>query len=199
MSKYFETIEKAKEHKGLFETFGYSDTNSEQLQKSHVDDIFEEDAPSRGFTIDKNGIDIKERLVKLLAETQENCSVLRTKWTAMLEKFDKKPSEPATKGLYYWIDGWEDKIGELPAIFNWEEICSRSLEESPSSDVSFSVEAEQPNPEKELAKQKGDYNDAVEKYIKCRKEIALLETMLANFDDEKVYKLTVKEASMLGW
>lgn len=199
MSKYFEAIEKAKEHRGLFEIFGYSDKKSEQLQKSHVGDIFEKDAPSRGFTIDKNGIDIKERLVKLLAETQEDCSVLRTKWTAMFEKFDKKPSEPATKELYYWIDGWEDKIGDLPAVFNWEETCYHSLEESSSPDVGFSVGAEQSNPEKEFAKQRRDYNDAVEKYIECKKEIALLETMLANFDDEKVYKLTVKEASMLGW
>lgn len=192
MEKYFEAIEKAKQHRGLFETFGYSDQVSE-LQKSHIEEIFDKDAPSRGFTIDKNGKEIKERLQKMLAEEQQTCTMLQVQWTEMLAKFEEKPTVPPIKELYYMVDGWEDQLGDLPLMFPWDKIyCNEAAPVDGYMETTPSTEAE-------LCKQRREYNDLVQRYIGCKKEIALLETMIDNFSDEKIYKLTVKEAAMLGW
>ena len=192
MEKYFEAIEKAKQHRGLFETFGYTDEKSESLQKSHIEEIFDRDAPSRGFTIDKNGKEIKERLQKMLQEEQQTCTMLQVNWTEMFSKFEEKPTQPAIKELYYMVDGWEDKLGDLPLMFPWDKTYCKS------ESVEGYMEST-PSAEEELCKQRRDYNDLVQRYIGCKKEIALLETMIDNFSDEKIYKLTVKEAAMLGW
>lgn len=193
MNKYFEAIEKAKVARGLFESFGYSD-KKDTLEKSHVEDIFERDAPSRGFTIDKNGKEIKERLQKMLADEQQTCTMLQVTWTEMLSKFEDKPTQPAIKELYYMVDGWEDKLGDLPLMFPWDKTYCNA--ESPSIDGYMEST---PSAEAELCKQRREYNDIVQRYIGCKKEIALLQTMIDNFSDEKIYKLTVKEAAMLGW
>ena len=192
MENYFDAIEKAKQHRGLFETFGYTDEKSESLQKSHIEEIFDKDAPSRGFTIDKDGKEIKERLQKMLAEEQQTCTMLQVTWTEMLGKFEEKPTQPAIKELYYMVDGWEDQLGDLPLMFPWDKTYCKS------ESVDGYMEST-PNAEEELCKQRRDYNDLVQRYIGCKKEIALLETMIDNFSDEKIYKLTVKEAAMLGW
>ena len=191
MDRYFEAIEKGKQHSALFEAFGYTNSN-DTLQKSHIENMFESDAPSRGFTIDKKGIEIKERLKKMLADEQATETMLRIKWTELLPKLDKQPTSPAIKARYYMVDGWEDKLGDLPLMFEWEDLdCC--------APVSDSYVSETPQAEADSKKLRREYNDLVEKYIGCKREIALLETMLAGFSDTKVYKLTVREATMLGW
>ena len=194
MNNYFDAIEKAKQNRGLFEAFGYSDGKSaDQLEKSHIENIFENDAPARGFTIDKSGKEVKERLQKMLADEQQTCTMLQVSWTEMFAKFEEKPSVPPIKCCYYMVDGWEDKLGDLPLMFPWEETyCNEAV-------VSESYMDTTPTEKEDVCKQRREYNDLVEKYIGCKKEIALLETMIDNFSDDKVYKLTVKEATMLGW
>ena len=194
MNKYFDAIEKAKQNRGLFEAFGYSDGKSaDQLEKSHIENIFENDAPTRGFTIDKSGKEVKERLQKMLTDEQQVCTMLQVSWTEMLSRFEEKPTVPPIKACYYMVDGWEDKLGDLPLMFPWEELCC----EGPVDSTSYMEST--PAEEQEICKKKREYNDLVEKYIGCKKEIALLETMIDNFSDDKVYKLTVREATMLGW
>lgn len=193
MSEYFEAIEKGKQHAALFEAFGYSNAKANNLEKSHVENLFECGAPERGFTIDKKGIEVKERLKKMLAEEQGTETMLRVKWTELLPKLDKQPTTPAIKARYYMVDGWEDKLGDLPLMYEWEDLdcCIESssdayMENTPSADA-------------ECKKLRREYNDLVEKYIGCKREIALLNTMIEGFSDTKIYKLTVKEATMLGW
>jgi len=197
MEKYFEAIEKAKTSRGLFETFGYADNkSSDEIKKSHIEDLFEsQDAQDRGFTIDRTGAEIKPRLMKMLADEQAVCTMLQTKWATLLEQFEQKPSEPAIKARYYLVDGWEDKLGDLPAYFAWDEIYPTDAESS----IGASCDAIAESGEDCICKKKREYNEIVDKYIGCKREIALLETMLANFIDEKVYRLTVKEATLLGW
>ena len=91
------------------------------------------------------------------------------------------------------VDGWEDKLGDLPLMFPWDQLCC----DKPVDANSYMEST--PKAEEEVCKQRRDYNELVEKYIGCKKEIALLETMIDNFSDDKIYKLTVKEAAMLGW
>lgn len=195
MNKYFEAIEKGKQHSALFETFGYTNVQSDNLEKSHIENMFEHDAPQRGFTIDKKGSDIKERLKKLLTEEQGVETMLRIKWTEILPKLDKQPTVPAIKARYYLVDGWEDKLGDLPLMFEWEDIDCAPVAESKSDCYVEST----PSAEAECKKLRREYNDLVDKYIGCKREIALLNTMIDGFSDTKTYKLTVREATMLGW
>lgn len=194
MEGYFDAIEKAKVNRGLFEAFGYTDNKSnDEIKKSHIEELFEHhDAAERGFTIDKTGAEIKPRLQKMLADEQSVCTMLQTKWTTMLGQFEQQPMVPAIKARYYMVDGWEDKLGDLPAMFGWDNLNCDSCESDNYMETT-------PNAEQCLCKQRREYNEVVEKYIGCKREIALLETMLDNFQDDKIYKLTVKEAAMLGW
>ena len=191
---FTDALEKAKTQTGLFESFGYSNKAKEKLEKSHVENLFGHDAPSRGFTIDKKGTEIKERLNGLLQQEEHESTLLEAKMSAMLSSMPEgeKPTKSVSETYYYMVDGWEHKLGDLPMMFDWSEVDSKDHDSGCGCSDCTAGTTNNKNVKRE-------YNELVYKYISTKKEIALLRTMIENFSDDKMYSLTVREATMLGW
>lgn len=191
---FTDALEKAKSQTGLLECFGYKNKSKENLEKSHIENLFEHDAPSRGFTIDKSGSEIKERLKGLLHQEDHEVTLLEAKMSSLLTSIPEgdKPTKPVADTYYYMVDGWGHKLGDLPMMYDWSEV------DTPPTECVCNDCVAGTKPQKEH-NVKREYNELVYKYIAAKKEIALLMTMLENFSDEKIYSLTVREATMLGW
>lgn len=191
---FTDALEKAKSQHGLLESFGYKDSSKGNLEKSHIENLFEHDAPSRGFTIDKPGTEIKERLKGLLHQEEHELTLTEAKISGILATIpdNEKPTKPVSEVYYYIVDGWESKLGDLPMMYPWDEVDSPKVVDSCMCSDCQSDKRPEGNAKRE-------YNELVYKYVGTKKEIALLMTMIENFSDDKVYSLTVREATMLGW
>jgi len=171
--------------------------NIDNIVKSHVWEAFD----SADNFISKTGKEIKEQIVGVIEEEETEKTKHLTEFTQLKSQL---PLEP-TKDVYEWnFRGVKSSLTDVPKqydydIFNYGEA---KLSESPVINLEAPVKSiEQGSaptkltPEQTKVAQK--YNNLVEKYIDCQVEIVKLNTLLNNLDDNKSYKLTVHQASLL--
>lgn len=157
----------------------------ETIEKSHILEQF-----NNSLTISKKGAEIKEKLQKVLQDEQEEINSLSNTLLELKIKIVDEPTLTAQESCSWKIDGFEDKVSDLPMFYPWES-CSETLKDS----VEYVGES---RPE-EVRKMKSDYNNLASKLVDCKLEVMMLNTMIGNFEDKKVYSLNIRQAAMLGF
>lgn len=154
----------------------------ENIEKAHIIESF-----SRDLIISKKGSEIKEALEKVIQNEQNEMTSLLNKMSELKMKINEEPTLPAEKEQYYTIDGFEDKVTDLPMFYPWE--CSKE-------DTTGYVGDTTPD---ERNKMRSEYNSAASRLVSCKVEVVMLNTMINNFQDKKSYDLNVRQAAILGF
>jgi len=142
----------------------------EELQKSHINWNF---GRNENLPIAKKGADIKEKLLKIKEHELLECQSYQSKLEALKVSINSEPTECIDE---YTTEGLDITI--LPKVYAWSETYSEN-----EQDI--------------LCKQKREYNEAARNYVKSQSEIILIDTMVNNLDDAKMYQLTVQQAAIL--
>ena len=187
MDKFSEALSQgAVISRNILETCGFQ--NRDTLQKSHVE-VFGDSQTQRGFVISKKGNEIKAKLKLMLEKEVQESTVYYNKAMALVVKIGCEPTKSASEQFYYLVDGWEDKIGQIPNVYGWgpvvEQCCDEISQSEPRTD--------------DLRCLKDEYDQCVRQWIETKREQAMLNTMINNLSDTKEYDLTVREAVILGF
>lgn len=150
------------------------------IQKSHFLNNF-----NSSFLVEKKGSEIKERLGSIFEKYQRDSVACRAEIEALKTKIGEDPTVSLEESYDWLIDGFEEKLGELPFLY----LSPKPVVEEYVTDKSI----------EELLELKGEYDSKVIKYVEGLIEIELIRTILNSYPDNKTYKLTVKEASILGF
>lgn len=191
MSEFFNAI--FDQRKGfqdnLFTSFGFK-----KLEKSHIEYTF---GDSSDFKISKTGKEIKEKLNDMMIAEQQEIANYTNIIYNLKSRINENPEGDAQSEFYYLLDGFEDKVGVLPGQpFTWKQCdCNRIV----SDDDAPSFSNDSSKKEESQSDLMCQYNEALRKWIGCKREIAMLNTMLNNFVDNQSYNLSVKVATTLGF
>lgn len=161
----------------------------DSIQKSHITEMF---GYQNNLNIDKTGVEIKEALKKVRNKEENEKNTYHATATTLLASLGCEPTEEIDNWV---IDGYEDIIGSTPKLFPWRETYCESVSEMGQVLQTSQGDTNQ----KDVCKQKDDYNRCIRKYIDAIKEIAQIDTMINNLDDKKKYQLTIKQATILGF
>lgn len=150
------------------------------FQKSHFINNFRET-----FLVEKTGKEIKEKVLNIIAKEELEIVEYKTKLISLKNEIKEEPDVNANEIYYYQIEGFEDKIKEMPLIYKIELQREDSyVGEKPLNDI---------------CELKSNYNNTVFRLINCYIELVMLNTIMSSYPDNKLYKLTLKEASLLGF
>ena len=158
-------------------------TDFENIQKGHISNAF---GHSQEIKVDKKGSEIKANLKVARDKEQLECTQFQTQLEAVKANIPTEPTEN--------IDEWTTEgldITIMPKKFNWSECYCN--EDNEYSDQSMKSEKQL------LCDAKREYNNTAEKFVKCQVELHILDTMMNNIADNKVYSLSVKQAAILGF
>jgi hypothetical protein len=146
------------------------------IYKAHINRfVYDSD-----FKISKTGKELKDRLIDIQKDELRELSEYKKK---MLELINKIGSQPDCDMNYYAVDEFEDKIIDMPKLYNKSVLVDSSDYTEPS----------------ETDKLKNRYDEKARQYVECQKEIQYIKTMLDNFKDSEKYNMTVAQATMLGF
>jgi|688.fasta_scaffold145982_2 hypothetical protein len=158
-------------------------TDFEEIQKGQISNAF---GHSQEIKVDKKGSEIKANLKVARDKEQMECTQFQTQLEAVKANIQTEPTEN--------IDDWATEgldITIMPKKFNWSECYCN--EDNEYSDQSMKSEKQL------LCDAKREYNNTAEKFVKCQVELHILDTMMNNIADNKVYSLSVKQAAILGF
>lgn len=158
------------------------ENNIGYFEKSHFLNNFRET-----FLIEKTGKEIKEKVAIVLQKENDEIEKYKIELDLLKSQIKEDPTEKFDN--YYLIDGFEDKIEAIPLMYPWSSCCETN------DSVEFVGEKE---PE-EIQKLKNKYNSQVNRLVECMIEGIMMQTVLISYPDKKVFKLTLKEASLLGF
>lgn len=185
MSEFFDAINKRNQQfkENLIKSFGYEEEGD--MEKSHVINTL-----GHQFSINKSGKLIKEKLLDMLEAEKSDHATYFTNLTILRSQIEDAPLGDFKEMYYYKIDGFEDKIGTMPGqpyAYNQCYNCSGELSDKETEGSSATDN------------KKTSYNDNLLKWVDSKIEMLMLETMINNFEDSKVYPLTVEQATMIGF
>lgn len=163
-----------------------NNVSAEPLEKAHLLYGF-----SNTLLIDKSGKEIKEKLVVVLEKYQQEVSAQKVELETLKIKIGEDPGTLFKESQGWRIDGFEDKLGALPLLYPEEELKI--------GDTLTSSGYVTDKPFEDICKLKYEYNNKAKNLVDTLMEIELVKTILNSYPDNKMYKLTVKEASMLGF
>jgi|GEM_PF-2317661 len=158
--------------------------SQEDIIKSHIDWQF---GGSPNTTINKKGFDIKEKLMNIKSKESAEIVQKQAELVALKAQIVDEPTEKIDE---YITDDIE--VANMPLKYNWSECYSECIKDSATA-------LESPNLVQQVSELKRKYNLCAEKFVKCQVEVKMLDTMINNFEDEKIYNLTVKQATILGF
>jgi len=153
------------------------------LQKSHLLYNF-----NNTFFVEKLGKEIKEKVLIVLQKEQQELTQYKATMEALKVQVGEEPTSPIKDSFGWKMDGFEDKI---ECNFNIYKI--EGLKECDLGDYVTD------KPVEEALKLKDQYNVAAGRALDCSIEIAMINTILNSYPDNKSYKLTLKEATILGF
>lgn len=148
------------------------------IEKSHINEfVYNED-----MKVSKTGKELKEKFQEQIKGEVEEIREYMENVNGLLVSIGEQPTKQVKDVWYYKIDGWEDKLPVLPMIYG---AGYKSLEGESNSE------------DRDVNKYK--YDQLVSKLIDCYIEVLMLNTMINSMKDSKEYKLTVRQAAMLGF
>ena len=152
-------------------TYQFLEGQSNLLQKSHINEFILSDS----FSVSKTGIELKQRFEEQLKLELEEIRENSRKASELMTEIGSVPDCSFEDEYYYMIDGYEDKIQSLPMVFKRDKDST------------------------DLGDSKWEYNSFARKIVDGMIEVLHLNTLLNTIVDGKQYKLTVKQASILGY
>lgn len=141
------------------------------IEKSHINEF----VYSKDFEVSKTGKELKEKFGEQLKEEISEIKEYAVQMNTLLSSIGEQPTKHVKEVWYYKIDGWEDKLPVLPMIFGGYY------------------------KEEDKDQMKSKYDQLVSRAIDCYIEVLMLNTMINSMSDSRQYKLTVRQASMLGF
>lgn len=169
--------------------------SKETLVKSHIGYQF---SNSENLTIDKKGSQIKEKLLSIKDKLSTGAAMHQAKMEALRQTI---PTAPTDKMDGYVSDGID--VNSIPAVYNWGETYYSHCESPKIQSETVITEGENATPVKSqeeiICESKREYNRCAERFISLQAEIKLIDTMVNNLEDNKTYKLVVKQAAILGF
>ena len=157
----------------------------DELIKSHIGSQF---GYSENLKVNKKGAEIKEKLITIKDAELSEISTLKSKAEVLKEKAGSEPTEKLDD---YVTDGI--KTNTLLLKYPWNECYCNEQTEKSLDGIEIKSEAHI------VCDSKQEYNRCVEKIARCESEVSLINTMINNFEDAKVYNLSVKQATTLGF
>lgn len=150
------------------------------------------------FFVEKTGKEVKEKIqyIKTLDDNEAAGHVVSA--NELLKQCTIKPTDTNCIGDYE-LRGTKIKFGAIPMMFSWDEVSA--FDKQNENNISQPVQYAQ---KQEVLDKKVDnpyrlYNQHIRMYVECRVESIILDTVLNNMSDKKVYKLTAEQASKLGF
>lgn len=166
--------------KSLHTTYQFLEGQSNLLQKSHINEFVFND----NFSVAKTGLELKKKFEEQLKMEIEEIKGNSRKASECLKEIGEQPTESFEDEYYWVIDGYEDKIQQLPMVFkSGGEI----------------VDTKYSNQERTIQDKKYDYNGLAHKIVDGMIEIIHLNTLINSMIDGKTYKLNIKQAAILGF
>ena len=137
---------------------------------------------NNSITIDKTGKDLKVSIKNTLAAHKLKAD----QYKAMADQYAATiKAPPAAKYSGYLADEYAGKV-IAPNMYSYEQCRAYAQANKPAS--------EGPRVDNMCDM----YNRCIRKYVQCQADCLVLETLINNLKDSKVYKLSVKEATALG-
>jgi hypothetical protein len=183
-NNYFEEISLSRQilQRNLLKAFGFE--GKDTFQKASLDSIICE----RTFTIGKRGREIKEKLSELLQRKSTEISQCTIKAESLKSQIGVEPDQEAGVDCYQ-LEDYPSIASSVPKTYSWGQ-------RQQSTPAPFIVSESEDTPSTQMM---WDYNEIVRVLVRLKVDAVLIGTMLSNFEDSKVYELTVKEASTLGF
>jgi hypothetical protein len=179
---------------GLKKSLVYEENPFTDIEKSHVVEAFDY---SDQF-IEKKGREIKLALVKVIENEEAEKDRAQNEMNILLAKL---PIAPIDDMGEYVFHGVKSRLGFIPKRFPYHYGYKDSPKAYGPMDISESfVEEKVPSV---LTDEDRDnirkYNSCAEQYIDSCVELVKLNTLQSNLRDENTYKLSVHQASLLGF
>lgn len=159
------------------------ENNIGYFEKSHFLNNFRET-----FLVEKTGKEVKEKVTIVLQKENSEIEKYKLELDSLKSQIKEEPTNKFDN--YYLIDGFEDKIGEIPLIYQLQSTCP---------EVNDPVEFVGEKDPTEITALKHKYDNLVHKLVECMIERSMMQTILTSYPDKKLFKLTLKEASLLGF
>jgi hypothetical protein len=164
--------------------------------KGHLNNILQRD----NLPISKTGKEIKEKLVNILREEEQEKNSHLMKITTLITQINSIPTEKPDSWLYQGLPVDSDK---LPKMYSYKVIYPQKSTDT-ISELSLGARSSIVTPEatplsptdQELAQK---YNRCVEDYINCLREVSYITTFMNNLKDSDKYDLSIDQATAFGF
>lgn len=176
---------------------------SRELDELYTEDdlvkgISSEVMNSERFIVDKDGSDIIEAVDDMLDEVEDEADDCEEE----LDDLKKKIGiDPVGEEESYYFDGYEHIIEDIPPTYTWDQMNGFKAPVELTETVTVSGGAEIKSPDKKTPTVRDlmqEYNGKRRKFIAYKVEIINLNTIVANLDEKKKYKLTLRQLALLG-
>lgn len=149
--------------------------------------------------IAKTGSEIKTALIATSVFIKADESKHKAE---MAEERKEVGFDPEGKFDEYDTDGLENRVEDMPSRYSYEQMypndgVKESVGVSSFDSVETSPVTSTVTPE--IKKCMREYNDHARRYLKCKLQSVYMATAIKNLDDKRSYKLTIKEAAILGF
>lgn len=158
----------------------------------------------KNLEIEKTGKEVKDAINKIKAIDESEAAKYYMEAQGHLKSCVGTPDYD--NHIDEWdLKGTKLKFGDVPKGFKWEVVNDWEKAERQSSDEiqlnGMGVEAAKHEYSESLYEKNPyrKYNQAIRKYVQCRVEALLLDTIASNLDDKKKYKLDAEQAVKLGF
>lgn len=153
------------------------------------------DAISNNVTIEKTGKEIKEALDTV----EDSLKGERDKhYQNMLAYKNVAKVDPIGDMEYYDLNGFENRLSDIPKQYSYEQRYPNSKEESESPNLVYSNHKVESITD-EQKKAMYEYNRCAEKYIRTCINLLVIETLEKNLSDSKKISLSPRQAALLGF
>lgn len=154
---------------------------------------------SPSFVISKSGKLIKEKLQSIKELANQKLLECQSKYQNLRSQISEEPLQETND--YDTIMNL--RIQPIPKTYTWEQINPSSGDKDISySSENYSIEPAMPLKKASVigvADLMRQYNNEVYSYSSYKKDLAMINIMLENFQDNKNYDLSVEQATIFGF
>ncbi len=158
-----------------------------------------------GFIIEKTGEEIKTRLGSLKGTVQSIVDKCKTEMTSEKGKAGVEPDADYYEDDYMF-DGMYHRLTDVPKKYSYEQMYENTSNYPKRGDYTEAITFDNLNSSKEQKataeeRQKcmREYNTYARKWVNHSVELVRLDTIYDNIKEKDKYKMSIKQASVLGF
>jgi len=182
--------------KNLLTSFGFQNDKEEVDEGNKLEKgiLSYQLTSSQTFSIQKSGKLIKEKLEGIKGIANQKLLETFSKVQTLRSQISEEPTQETSD----YDSIMNLRIQPIPKTYSWEQISPNNQVGS-DSDVNYSLKGDTSKVDTTIADLMRQYNDSVYSYSSYKKDIAMIDTMLNNFQDNKNYDLSVEQATIFGF